>query len=1548
MAQRTAASDAGEWAGVAFTSAFPCRTLSTPWPQDVYETGRLQFGSFFTPSAWVTGAVLYGYPEGRNHPNAHPQTEALLDFAVSHLLSFPGPKFIGGDWNFQLPDLAIVPVLRARGWVEVQDLWHSMTGAPVQNTCRGATRKDFLWISPELAMVLSGVRVCLETFADHAVIIAQFRGGSHHLDSFVWPCPKPVSWGTEHALPEPLSFASPVDPTAQYARMWQMKEQAAAATLPEWIPAMGGRGQQLKPARKRGIPAPIKQGRKSDVQPGFHGFSAVHVKQFRQLRRLQNYCRWISSFETDGTGDGTHGIDLWNSILRAPGFVPNFRCWWYGRLYVSQLDPVDLPLHAPNSQIAHQVFEAVLAEVRAFERNLAFAQQAHRAAQHEKDRLLIFREVARQPAAPVESLVHSVSSVVAQLDPTQCAVELVEPVNLDANQPVWIGGQQKQVIHAESDKIWISDLEGVQPSDKVKQSTHIGRLQDLFEEFHEQWKARWCRHDHLAFDHWEQLLGFARRVLTPQSIPSLRLDVSLLRAEVHRKKKRSATGLDGVSRADLIAADDAVFQSLTRAYERAQTDGEWPAQLLAGKVISLAKSDSASSVGDYRPITVFGLPYRLWSSLQARHLLAHADSWVDDGVFGNRPGRQASDLWFHLLSQIEAAYSAQVPLCGLSADIEKCFNCIPRFPALCLAVLVGTPDSVTTAWAGALASMKRHFKVRESYSEGFLTSTGLAEGCGLSVYGMLLVDHLFACWMRAQSPAIRTLSYVDDWQTYAWDPSYAVRQLQLVEQFAGHLDLTIDRRKTFGWSTDPVVRQQLRDSGITVLHHARELGGHMGISKQYTNRTLVNRFQDLDDFWPKLRASKARHHAKVYMLRAVAWPRGLHAVASAPVGNSKWHELRRRATGALSFHRPGVNGHVLLGLVEAAVDPQFLGLLWTCREVRAHCPPEFWLHSVAPFAHGLLDLPPNSLTAILVDRLQHAGFSVLSSGRLVDQFGSFCLQTSNFNEVELRMQRAWCRVVAAQVSHRLDFQGLDAVHLVATRKALRGLAADDQALLRFSLAGGLFTERYKAKWTQQTDACKFCGASDSLRHRYWECPQHADLRSQLAPDATRLVDLLPTALSLRGWSLLPSTWNSWMSLLAALPTEMPEPAVDLKPGIWNDVFTDGSCLWQNQPSVRVAAWSAVLARPFHDTWTPAAASVIGAAALSGLCQSAYRAELTALAYSLSCAARARAPIRVWCDCLGVVNKFHLLVWGAGRINCNRPNSDLWLWIADSVETLGRDYVQVRKVQAHRTLQSARTLHDAWTFFHNTVADRAARLANQARPAAFWLQWEQHVREVFAVDVLAGQVRALHVAVGRRHVCAEVATGDCPEIVPKETREFVQKFSLGGWSGEPPPKAARLFGPTHVRRVSQWLWERLQPASNKVVWMTFSQLYIDYQLAWNHPGPLRINGQWIDTDQRTYVAAERFQFKQRVRWFKQLVKSVWKEIGIDAALAQTRPAGHMVQAYLPAAPVPWPQIQIDKVDAWLASHLKGPCSRDAAALNRLPLAVAKGGTRTAMR
>ena len=1258
------------------------------------------------------------------------------------------------------------------------------------------------------------------------------------------------------------------------------------------------------------------------------------------MRRLQNYCRWVDN-KKHGTNDPVHGFGLWTSILKASGFSPSFPEWWHARLFVSPLDPVNVPLWCPPSDVAHQIYEAVLAEVRLFESRLNLAKAAHRRTQHEQDCTLVFREVAKTPAAPVETLIHSTSALVASVDVDECAVVLDKPMDFHKDHPVWIAGQLCSVIHAGHDKLWVEDVAQISEGSTVVQRQQIGDLQTIFDAFHCQWKQRWCRHDDVPFTHWTELIGFARRVLHPVHTPHLRIDPTMFLAECQRKKKRSATGLDGVSRDDLLAADGSTLASLTHVFSRAESDGEWPRQLLAGKVHSLAKVEGASSVGEFRPITIFGLTYRVWSSIQSRYLLKQAEHWVDDGVFGNRQGRQAADLWHHLMLQIEQAYASNSPLCGVSADIEKCFNCIPRFPALCMAVLVGVPHEVTTAWAGALSLMCRHFKVRDSYSQGFHTSTGLAEGCGLSVFGMMLVDHVFACWMRAQSPSIRVLSYVDDWQTLTWDPNFAIRQLDLLEQFASQLDLTVDRKKTFGWATTASVRQDMRAGGLGVLHHARELGGHLGISKQHTNHTLTQRMASLDDFWPKLTASKARYAAKLYMLRSVAWPRGLHAVSSAPVGDNVWLDLRRKAVKSIGLQRPGVNPLLLLGLVEPLVDPQLLALVWTCRSVRQQCPEEFWSSQVAPLASGDLDLPPNSLASIVLGRLQQVGMCLDSRGRVVDQFGPFDLHRANYAEVEARLQWAWNHFVAAKVAHRHEFQGLWQVDVAATRRALSALTVDDQALYRTSLAGSLFTESYKSKWSDQTDECPWCGQPDHLRHRYWECIQHQDLREELAPDVLTCLESIPPALSLRGWALLPPTWDAWMRLLGSLPADVPSPTCGLLPGTWNHVFTDGSCFHSSQPLYRLAAWSVVTAPVCDALWSPGQASVMCASYLPGLCQTAFRAELFAVAFVLHWAAVFQAPVQIWTDCQGVILRFYNYIWGNRKINHNRSNSDLWWWISDSVATLGRDKVRFHKVAAHKHVSLAQSREEAWQFFHNDYADRAARLANQTRPPEFWSQWEAHVAAVQATETLYKQVLAVHLAVGRRQVRsvqvpAPVASG------PKSVREFPVGFVLGNWDGSFPPGVARQFGTAHARRAAHWLQTRFVAADeSSIQWISFVQLYIDFQLSWGNPGPLVVQQQWVDVESRPFLAAEDHPFRRRVRWFRRFLKAFWAESGIQVELQQCKPKSDVVMAFLPSASVPWDSRSLQQVDHWIMKHLDGPCSRGADILQKLPLATKDG-------
>ena len=118
------------------------------------------FGSFYTPASWVSGGVIYGYPEGKLHHHARARTSAILDFAFAHLSQLPGPKFLCGDWNHTIDVLDIVPQLHAAGWVEAQDLFALRTGAAVSMTCKGVSRKDFLFLSPELARAFVDLSIC--------------------------------------------------------------------------------------------------------------------------------------------------------------------------------------------------------------------------------------------------------------------------------------------------------------------------------------------------------------------------------------------------------------------------------------------------------------------------------------------------------------------------------------------------------------------------------------------------------------------------------------------------------------------------------------------------------------------------------------------------------------------------------------------------------------------------------------------------------------------------------------------------------------------------------------------------------------------------------------------------------------------------------------------------------------------------------------------------------------------------------------------------------------------------------------------------------------------------------------------------------------------------------------------------------------------------------------------------------------------------------------------------------------------------------------------
>ena len=1159
-----------------------------------------------------------------------------------------------------------------------------------------------------------------------------------------------------------------------------------------------------------------------------------------------------------------------------------------------------MPAHPPPADVAWLLCETFQCEVQHLERRLLSAKQAARTCAHRSDPNLIYKDTRRPVPEPVTSLLCTRKAQIIECEPDTCSVVVDPPTEFDPMKPVCVGTKPVGIVHVADDAVYLTDLPDVAIGSTITQTDPVGTLDEVFAAFHDQWHQRWCKHDCIPHSRWQQLVDFARVALPQHPLHALQVTPDLLRAEAARKKSQAATGLDGVSRSDLLQADPTTLSSLCSAYARACDDGHWPQQVIMGRVASLAKVEQPEKTSDYRPITIFSLIYRCFSSIHARALLDWANNWCHPDIFGNRRGHQTTMLWRTLVDSIQQAYDQGTHASGLTADIEKCFNTLPRWPILAAAAHTGVPQSLLQAWAGALAGMTRRFKVRDSYSEGFTTSTGLAEGCALSCFGMLLLDDIMHRYIHAQQPAVRALSFVDNWDFLTFSADAAVQQLDLLLQFAHLADLTVDRRKTYAWSTCPQMRSQFRQMGLPVKHFAKDLGAHVAVSRQRTNRSVTDRLEALQPFWQQLRASRAGYQTKLRALRTVAWPRGLFAVESAPIASGTWTTQRRQALKSLQFDKPGVNPLLLLGLVESYVDPEFLAAIKTVAETRVQCPLDFWASELFPVAVGIVDPPPSAPVSVLLARIQSLGFTVLPDGSWSDQIGTFHPAHVNCTELCHRMQWQWQRVVAHALGHRKDFGGLPMVDTALTRQKLRALPVDQQALMRLSLAGGLFTQDAHSHWNKGEGVCQWCSAKDSLQHRYFECPQTRDLRDTLAPLVVAHRATIPDAMALRSWAIQPPTHWTWLATLNSVPSCVRNLWTSFRVGVVNHVFTDGSCFWQHDPSVRVASWAAVLASPPTSQWNFTCLGVLGTGWLPGLCQTAYRSELFAVAFVLHHAAAGCFQIKIHSDCLGVINRYHLLTGGHVALKLNSPNGDLWRWILDSVEKLGPSNVEMVKTPAHKRVALAKTRYEAWKFWHNNVVDQVARFTNANRPKQFWDQWQLHAQQVAAVRELYDQVWDLHLAVAQRSVVTEEVKllDERAEQAPKQTREFTQCFRPQPWDGTLPMNLTKEYGHGLSWRLAKW-WHVRTTTTNvgEVRWVTLAHLYVDYQFSWGCPGPVKHGKQWLDATLRPFLDPEKHSFLLRLKWFKRALKFFWKQTKQCIALAQCRGEGEAIQSFV---------------------------------------------------
>ena len=466
-------------------------------------------------------------------------------------------------------------------------------------TCKGVSIKDHVFVSPELAMYLRDIWVDDSFFKDHAALAATFDSLGKPPMLPLWKQPQPIEWKEVPSIQdEQVEVPSAQSMDQQYQRIFESLEAVVDQKLRQankqpLLPKQKGRAATYEVHFQQEFSQPPKPARQGERQPMFHGIDSTHHRWLRQARRLCNLAKNLSR-EIRNQQQQQHAVKLWYSILKAPGFAPNFAAWWNQ----NQGNQAVLTEAVPSATTATLVAAVFEEKLTALEKAL-LQHRISSAKQRRKDDVnVIFRDLRKESPKPCTTLLQTIRARVVAVDVDDFSVEVQPPQTWKADQQLWTHQGPFDIIHAEPDKLWLSSDPAELMGTEIHQEEYIGHINNMFQAFKDEWVKRWDKHLHVSDSFWSPLEDFVTTAFpSVPSMPYERITKEQWYAAIRHKKARAAVGTDGVSRADLLHMPVKLTERLLDIFHRIEDGEAWPSQLIQGWVIALEKTARSKQRG---------------------------------------------------------------------------------------------------------------------------------------------------------------------------------------------------------------------------------------------------------------------------------------------------------------------------------------------------------------------------------------------------------------------------------------------------------------------------------------------------------------------------------------------------------------------------------------------------------------------------------------------------------------------------------------------------------------------------------------------------------------------------------------------------------------------------------------------------------------------------------------------------------------------------------------------------------------------------------------
>ena len=482
-------------------------------------------------------------------------------------------------------------------------------------------------------------------------------------------------------------------------------------------------------------------------------------------------------------------------------------------------------------------------------------------------------------------------------------------------------------------------------------------------------------------------------------------------------------------------------------------------------------------------------------------------------------------------------------------------------------------------------------------------------------------------------------------------------------------------------------------------------------------------------------------------------------------------------------------------------------------------------------------------------------------------------------------------------------------------RSLSVFSAADQVFLRCHLDGTLFTQNAKAKFkTDTTSKCPWCPAKDGFHHRAWICPHFAVCRAHLTDDQRAVLPSLPPCLLDHGWPVLLPEWELYAGLLLkddGLCRMSPvNPPCDCCSEVL-ELFVDGTAAHPTEVKLRFAAWAVTLVSKVGILDN----QLLMGGHVAGLCQSPFRAELTAVVHAVTWAVARGQAVRLWCDCQSVVRGVNRLL-RRRPLKKNVPHSDLWGQLAE-VLSGHEEQVQIWKVVSHCAINKALDPVEQWAYWHNNLTDKAAEDINYRRSPEFWTVWEGLCHALSFHRKLHGAIQRVLLQTSKMAVASQKAppVSAAPAPVVVDVPPVPATWVI-------PTVLVKRYAGYNMQLLHQW-WLDEGPAMlqgpQQLCYIAGMQLFYSFNLHSGYQGPWCSKKVWYSCE-ADVPAQARTAWGARCGLFLRMWRCYLKGNKMVVPTKMARPASTSISRWVVCFKLRWSQAAVDRIDQFVLQQL----------------------------